>query len=39
MAFYKVRGIKGIISIIIPHFDKYPLITKKQSDFFKFKNI
>jgi LAGLIDADG endonuclease len=36
---YKVYTINEIISTIIPHFEKYPLITKKQSDFIIFKNI
>lgn len=37
--YYKVRDINEIIRIIIPHFDKYPLITKEQEDFLLFKNI
>jgi LAGLIDADG endonuclease len=36
---YKVYALHEIISTIIPHFKKYPLITKKQSDFIIFKNI
>lgn len=37
--YYQVRNINEIIKVIIPHFDKYPLISKKQSDFLLFKNI
>lgn len=39
MAYYKVYKLNDIINIIIPHFDKYFLITQKQSDFILFKNI
>jgi len=37
--YYKIRKLDDIIRIIIPHFDKYPLITYKQNDFKIFKNI
>jgi hypothetical protein len=36
---YVVRSLDEITKIIIPHFDKYPLITRKYSDFIIFKNI
>ena len=36
---YQVRSINKLTKIIIPHFEKYPLITKKQSDFLLFKEI
>lgn len=36
---YQVRNINDITNIIIPHFEKYPLITQKQSNFILFKNI
>lgn len=36
---YSVKSIEGINSIIIPHFDKYTLLTKKQADFVLFKKI
>jgi LAGLIDADG DNA endonuclease family protein len=36
---YKVIKINDIIKIIIPHFEKYSLITQKQADFIIFKNI
>lgn len=36
---YRVRKLKDILNIIIPHFDKYSLITQKQSDYIIFKNI
>jgi LAGLIDADG endonuclease len=38
-ACYNVRDKDDIMKIIIPHFEKYPLITKKQSDFLLFKSI
>jgi len=37
--YYKIRKLNDIIKMIIPHFDKYPLITYKQKDFKIFKNI
>lgn len=36
---YQVRSINDILKVIIPHFDKYPCITQKQSDFFIWKKI
>ena len=38
-AHYAVRSKDEMMKIIIPHFEKYPLITKKHSDFLLFKNI
>jgi len=36
---YQVRNLRDITNVIIPHFEQYPLITQKQSDFVLFKNI
>jgi hypothetical protein len=36
---YRVQKLYDIINIIIPHFNKYSLITQKQSDFLIFKEI
>lgn len=36
---YEVRNLSNLCDIIIPHFEKYPLLTQKKSDFNKFKNI
>lgn len=36
---YSVTGINDLIGVIIPHFDKYPLLTNKQADFELFKLI
>jgi hypothetical protein len=36
---YRVNNLNEIMSIIIPHFNNYPLITNKQSDFLLFKEI
>lgn len=33
---YEVRSLKDLTSVIIPHFEKYPLMTSKRSDFDKF---
>lgn len=34
---YLVNGIKDLTNVIIPHFDKYPLLTKKHADFELFR--
>jgi len=38
-AIFKVQSIKEISENIIPHFDKYSLITQKQADYLLFKEI
>jgi LAGLIDADG endonuclease len=30
---YRVNSVKDILSHILPHFDKFPLITNKQADY------
>ncbi len=34
---YSVQSIRDILKVIIPHFDKYPLITQKRADYLLFK--
>lgn len=34
-----VYSLEDIITIIIPHFEKYPLLTKKHKDFILFKQV
>lgn len=34
---YRVTSVKDLIKVIIPHFEKYKLLTQKQSDFLLFK--
>lgn len=36
---FKVNSLKDLTDVIIPHFDKYPLITKKRADYLLFKQI
>jgi len=36
---YRVSSVKDLANVIIPHFDKYPLITQKQADYILFKKI
>lgn len=36
---YNVAKLDDIIKIIIPHFDKYPLITSKNLDYLDFKKV
>lgn len=37
--FLKVQSLKEILTVVIPHFDKYPLITQKQADYLLFRQI
>jgi hypothetical protein len=39
LSIYQVRDFSSIINVIIPHFDKYPLLTRKHNDFIMFKAI
>ena len=34
-----IRSIQELYSVILPHFDKYPLISQKKSDFELFKRV
>ena len=34
---YQVNSIEDIVNVIIPHFDLFPLISKKKADFLLFK--
>ena len=36
---FRVNTLKDLVYVIIPHFDKYPLVSKKRLDFFFFKQI
>ena len=36
---FRVSTLKDIVNVIIPHFDKYPLITKKYTDYMLFKQV
>lgn len=36
---YEVRSLDDLVRYIIPHFEKYPLISKKQKDFEFFKKV
>jgi len=36
---YEVRSLNDLITNIIPHFEKFPLLSAKQNDFNHFKNI
>jgi LAGLIDADG endonuclease len=39
LALYRVSNIEYLRDIIIPHFNKYPLITQKYSDFYLWKKV
>lgn len=36
---YSVQSLKEINDVIVPQFDKYPLLTKKRADFILFKEV
>lgn len=36
---YTVKSIKNLMEVIIPHYDRFPLLTKKFADFELFKQI
>lgn len=33
LALYQVNSLKDLVNVIIPHFELYPLLTKKKADF------
>lgn len=37
--YFTVKSVKDLMNVIIPHFEKYPLLTKKSVDFELFKEI
>jgi hypothetical protein len=37
--YYNISSVKEIMKFVIPHFDKYSLVTQKQADFLLFKEI
>jgi len=39
VVYYTVSSIKDLVKYIIPHFDKFPLVTQKLKDFMLFKEI
>ena len=36
---YEVRNLSNLCDIVIPHFEKYPLLTQKEEDFQRFRKI
>ena len=36
---YEVRSLNDLVNNIIPHFEKYPLLSDKQNDFNHFKTV
>lgn len=39
VAEFRITAISDLVNILIPHFEKYPLITQKQADYILFKQI
>lgn len=37
--YFSVKSIKDLVNVVIPHFERYPLLTQKQADFELFKQI
>lgn len=36
---FRISSLKDLVDVVIPHFDNFPLITKKYSDYLLFKEI
>ena len=36
---YSIKSLKEIIEKVIPHFDNFPLLTKKKADYLLFKEV
>ena len=36
---YEVRSLEDLIKYVIPHFDKFPMVSNKQKDFKLFKQV
>lgn len=36
---FEIRSIKDLIAKVIPHFEKYPLLSSKSESFFKFRKV
>jgi len=36
---YRVTSVKDLVNFIIPHFERYPLITQKRADYILFKSV
>ena len=36
---YRVRALEHLNQVIVPFFDKHPLVTEKKFNFFKFKEV
>lgn len=36
---YSINSIKDLTEVIIPHFDKYPLVTQKRADYLLFREV
>lgn len=39
LARYKISNLKDIVNLILPHFDKWPLITSKHLNYLDFKQV
>lgn len=39
VAYFRVQSLEQIYNVIVPYFDKYPLITQKLADYILFKEI
>jgi hypothetical protein len=36
---FQIPGLNELIKILLPHFEKYPLLTKKAEDFILFQQV
>jgi hypothetical protein len=36
---YEVRGVANLVERVLPHFERYPLLSRKQADFQRFAKV
>jgi hypothetical protein len=36
---FTVTSVKGLINVVLPHFESYPLLTQKFADYLLFKQV
>lgn len=39
VVYFRIKSVKDLAQYVIPHFDKYPLLTQKRADFLLFKQV
>jgi len=39
VVFFRIKSVKDLAQYVLPHFDKYPLLTQKRADYLLFKQV